>query len=259
MRWLDLLYRVYTKRLLMDIRRHPVPRHVGLILDGNRRYARLMGFHSVVAGHAKGAEKVEELLDWCLEVGITTVTLWVLSPDNLARPPAELDPLLHLIATKMREIATHPKIHHRQLHVRAIGRLELLPTEVRAAIAEAERATAQYQRFFLNVAVGYGGRQEIVDAFKKLLQTAQDKGVSMATLLATLSPDDLSPYLYSYDLHDPELIIRTSGELRLSGFLLWQSVYSELYFCDVFWPVFRKVDFLRAIRSFQQRERRFGS
>jgi len=217
-----------------------------------------MGFQNIIDGHEKGADKLEDLLDWCEEVDVTTVTIWIFSPDNLSRSPDELEALFKLIARKMREVSTHPKIHKRQVHVRAIGRLELLPEGVREAIAEAERATAHYKKFFLNVAVGYGGRQEIVDAFKKLLKEAQARGVPLSSLIETLSPEDINQHLYIYDLPDPDLIIRTSGELRLSGFLLWQSVYSEFYFCDVFWPALRKIDFLRAIRSYQQRDRRFG-
>ena len=254
----QLIYSLYTRRLENEVRAGRLPHHIGLILDGNRRFAREMGFLDVVEGHRRGAEKVEEVLTWCEDLGIRMVTIWILSTENLSRPPDELGALLGLIERKLRETAVDPKVHRKQLRIRAIGRQEMLPPSTQEAIRLAEEATRNYENFFLNVAVGYGGRQEIADAMAALMRERAKQGQDLATLADEVSPDLIGKYLYTYDLPDPDLIIRTSGELRLSGFLLWQSAYSEFYFCDAYWPSFRRIDFLRAIRSYQQRERRFG-
>ncbi|MFB3818552.1 MAG: polyprenyl diphosphate synthase [Candidatus Methylomirabilales bacterium] len=254
-----ILYQLYQRRLLAEIARGKLPQHIGLILDGNRRYARSIGLRDIIDGHRRGAQKLEEVLNWCEELDIRMVTIWILSTENLQRPPEELVGLLGLIEHKMRDTATDPKIHAKRMRIRAIGKLELLPETLRAAIRQAEEATREYDRFFLNVAVGYGGRQEIVDAVQSLLRERQAQGMDLRRAIDEVNADSVSKYLYTYDLPDPDLIIRTSGELRLSGFLLWQSAYSEFYFCDAYWPAFRRIDLLRAIRSYQQRERRFGS
>jgi len=254
----SILYRLYERRLLAEIRRQPLPRHIGLILDGNRRFARKLGLAEIIQGHERGAAKLEEALEWCVELGIRMVTIWILSTENLMRPPEELEGLLSLIERKMRQVAVDPKIHGRQVRIRAIGRLDLLPPSLRDAIQAAEEATANYENFSLNVAVGYGGRQEVVDAVQSLLRDWGCQGMSLREIADRLTSDAVGKYLYTYDLPDPDLIIRTSGEVRLSGFLLWQSAYSEYYFCDAYWPAFRKIDLLRAIRSYQQRQRRFG-
>ncbi len=255
----ELIYRLYTRRLDDEVRAGRLPHHIGLILDGNRRFAREMGFLDVVEGHRRGADKVEEVLNWCEDLGIRMVTIWILSTENLSRPPDELSALLGLIERKLREAAVDPKIHRKRLRIRAIGRLEMLPASMQEAIRVAEEATRDYDSFFLNVAVGYGGRQEIADAVGSLMRERAAQGQDLAALADEVSPDLIGKYLYTYELPDPDLIIRTSGELRLSGFLLWQSAYSEYYFCDAYWPSFRRIDFLRAIRSYQQRERRYGS
>jgi short-chain Z-isoprenyl diphosphate synthase len=187
------------------------------------------------------------------------VSIWILSTENLQRSPDEVAGLLSLIERKMRDVARDPKTHAKRMRIRAIGKLELLPPELQESIREAEEATKEHDHFFLNVAVGYGGRQEIVDAMRSLLGERFQQGMPPERIMQDVTADNLQKYLYTYDLPDPDLIIRTSGEVRLSGFLLWQSAYSEYYFCDVFWPAFRRVDLLRAIRSFQQRDRRFGS
>jgi short-chain Z-isoprenyl diphosphate synthase len=254
-----LLYRLYQHRLLSEIQQGRLPQHIGLILDGNRRYARSIGLPDLLDGHRRGAQKLEEVLNWCEELNIRMVTIWILSTENLQRPPEELSGLLRLIETKMRDAARDPKTHAKRMRIRAIGKLELLPPSVQEAIREAEEATSDYDGFYLNVAVGYGGRQEIVDAVQSLLRERQALGMSLDDAVKEITPDNVSKYLYMYDLPDPDLIIRTSGELRLSGFLLWQSAYSEFYFCDAYWPAFRRIDLLRAIRSYQQRERRFGN
>jgi short-chain Z-isoprenyl diphosphate synthase len=177
----------------------------------------------------------------------------------MTRQPEELGGLLHLIENKLRDTARDPKVHKKRMRIRVIGKVETLPASMREAIREAEEATRTYDGFFLNVALGYGGRQEIADAVQSLLRDRAAQGLSLDRAIEEITPDNLGKYLYTYDLPDPDLIIRTSGEVRLSGFLLWQSAYSEFYFCDAYWPAFRRIDLLRAIRSYQQRERRFGS
>jgi len=254
----SLLYRLYERRLLAGIRQQSPPRHIGLILDGNRRFARQLGLADIIQGHERGAAKLEEALEWFEDLGIPMVTIWILSTENLMRPPEELEGLLSLIERKMRETAVDPKIHRRQVRIRAIGQLDLLPPSLQDAIRAAEEATADYENFVLNVAVGYGGRQEVVDAVRSLLRDWGGRGMSLGEIADRLTSDAIGEYLYTYDLPDPDLIIRTSGEVRLSGFLLWQSAYSEYYFCDAYWPAFRRIDLLRAIRNYQQRRRRFG-
>ena len=254
----QLLYRLYEGRLFQEVRGGELPRHIGLILDGNRRYAREYGYSTILEGHRMGAEKLEEVLNWCEELEIRMVTVWIFSTENVSRSQEEVDGLLALIEKKMHDIARDPKVHRKRMRIRAIGKMELLPSSTVKAIHEAEEATRDYDAFFLNVAVGYGGRQEIADAIAAMLRDKSAKGVPLEKIIDDISIDEIGKYLYTYDLPDPDLIIRTSGEVRLSGFLLWQSAYSEYYFCDAYWPVFRKIDFFRAIRSFQQRERRFG-
>jgi short-chain Z-isoprenyl diphosphate synthase len=253
-----LLYHLYERRLQQEIQGQKLPQHVGLILDGNRRYARSVGLNDILDGHRLGANKLEEVLNWCEELNIRMVSIWILSTENLQRSPEEVAALVRLIENKLRDAARDPKTHTKRMRIRAIGKLELLPESLRDAIREAEHATEGYDGFFLNVAVGYGGRQEIVDGIQNLLRERLARGTSLEAAIEDVTADNLGKYLYTYDLPDPELIIRTSGEVRLSGFLLWQSAYSEFYFCDAFWPAFRRIDLLRAIRSYQQRERRFG-
>ncbi len=253
-----ILYHLYERRLQKEIEAGQLPKHVGLILDGNRRYARSLGFMDILEGHRLGAKKLEDVLTWCEELGIRMVTIWILSTENLQRPPDEVAGLVSLIENRLRDAARDPKTHTKRMRIRAIGKQEILPDSLREAIREAEEATAGYDGFFLNVAVGYGGRQEIVDAVQNLLAERNARGFALDQAIAEVTADNLEKYLYTFDLPDPDLIIRTSGEVRLSGFLLWQSAYSEFYFCDAYWPAFRRIDLLRAIRSFQQRERRFG-
>ena len=254
----NLLYRLYERRLQREIEAEKLPQHVGLILDGNRRYARSIGLMSILEGHRLGAKKLEEVLTWCEELNIRMVSIWILSTENLQRAPEEVAGLVQLIANRLRYAAHDPKTHTKRMRIRAIGKLELLPESLREAIREAEETTKEYDSFFLNVAVGYGGRQEIVDAVQSLLRDRLQRGAGLDAAIEDVTSDNVGKYLYTYDLPDPDLIIRTSGEVRLSGFLLWQSAYSEFYFCDAYWPAFRRIDLLRAIRSYQQRERRFG-
>jgi short-chain Z-isoprenyl diphosphate synthase len=252
------LYYLYEQRLLRDVRGGPMPRHIGLILDGNRRYARQRGLADPGAVYAIGAGKLDAVLDWCAALGIPAVTLWVFSTENLARSPAEVSAILSAVEHKVSALVADPEIHRRQVRVRAVGKLELLPDSTVAAIRAAERATAAYDALTLTIAVAYGGREEIADAVRALLKEGDKRGESLQDLIDGISEEQIGRYLYAADLPDPDLIIRTSGEVRLSGFLLWQSAYSEFYFSDIYWPAFRKIDFLRAVRAYQQRQRRFG-
>ncbi len=253
-----LLYYLYARRLVRGVRRHPQPRHIGIILDGNRRHGRALGITEPRAVYDLGAEKLDEVLEWCVELGIPTVTLWVFSTENFHRPAAEVSGILASVAAKLTALADDPAIHRRRVRVRAIGCLEMLPQPVLAAIRAAECATAQYDGLELNIAVAYGGRQEIADAVRALLACLAAEQTTLVEAIDHITPEAIARHLYTAGLPDPDLIIRTSGEVRLSGFLMWQSVHSEFYFTDVLWPALRKIDFLRAIRSFQERQRRYG-
>jgi short-chain Z-isoprenyl diphosphate synthase len=252
------LYRLYERHLLNQVLSSPTPRHIGLILDGNRRYARASGLRTAVDGHRHGASKLEEVLDWIDELGIEVTTVYALSTENFDRPEEELQGLFTLLDEQLLRIAEHPRTKERGLRVKIVGRLELLPDSLRRRAEDTESRTADHTRSTLNIAVGYGGRQEIVDAVKSYLADCGERGLDLAKAAGELDSDAVARHLYMYGLPDPDLIIRTSGELRLSGFLMWQSAYSELYFCDAFWPAFRKTDLLRAMRSYQSRKRRMG-
>lgn len=234
-----------------------MPQHLGLILDGNRRFAKSSGLEREL-GHTFGADKAHEVLEWCLDMGIPAVTLWVLSTDNTSRDPAEVAHILGLLRLEATRLAVDPRIHNNRVRVSVIGQHENFPPNVRMALDNLQESTAHYDGMRLNIAVGYGGREEIVDAVRAHLQLAASEGQTLAQVAQGLSAEDISRHLYTAGIPDPDFIIRTSGEVRLSGFMLWQSVYSEYYFCDVYWPGFRRVDFLRALRDFQGRKRRFG-
>jgi short-chain Z-isoprenyl diphosphate synthase len=254
----SLVYRFYERRLARRVAAGVMPRHVGIILDGNRRYGRANGFHDPDTIYRLGAAKLDDILSWSTELKIPMLTLWVFSTDNLGRPEAEIGGILRALESKMRELAADPHIAKRGVRVAAIGRREILPAKLLAAIDAAERATRENDRMTLTLAVGYGGREEIADAVRSLLRDCAGDGLSLAEAAAQVSPHAIREHLYLSAMPDPDLIIRTSGETRLSGFMLWQSVHSELHFSDVHWPAFRRIDYLRAIRSFQRRDRRFG-
>ncbi|HXZ91218.1 MAG TPA: polyprenyl diphosphate synthase [Candidatus Dormibacteraeota bacterium] len=248
-------YRFYERWLEDDVTSKEMPEHVGIILDGNRRW----GFEKYgerLDGHIYGAKTGEDFLEWCLELRIKTVTLYVFSTENFGRTQHETSKILKLIEDETRKLITDRRIHESRVHVKALGRLELLPGSLRDALAEIERVTAGYDQHYLNIAVAYGGRAEIIDAAKRMIDEVKsgllDEGL--------VDEDTFRKYLYTSHLPNPypELIIRTSGEARLSGFLLWQAAYSEFVFLDVYWPEFRKIDLLRAIRTYQRRKRRFG-
>ncbi len=252
------IYALYGQRLLTQVRIRPPPRHVGIILDGNRRFGRLSGMVDPMQVYAKGAQKLDDLLDWCGELSIPAVTLWVCSTDNLAREPQQVASILGALETKLRALISDPQLHRRRVRVQAIGRLDLLPQSTVDAIRAAEAATADYDTMVLSIAVAYGGREEIADAVREMLSEAMQAGATLSDIINDVCPERIGKHLYLSGTPEPDLIIRTSGELRLSGFLLWQSCYSEFYFSDVLWPAFRKIDFLRAVRAFQQRKRRYG-
>lgn len=251
-------YRVYERRLASSLRDHPLPQHIGVVLDGNRRYAVEQGLGDPSAGHRQGARKIDELLDWCRELDIAHVTLWLLSAANLRRHAAELGPLCDIIADTVERLATDA--HHVRHGVRltAVGDTEELPDPLRLALKDAETETAGRSGIHVQVAVGYGGREEITHALRNLLADRAARGHDLDRVVTELTPDEIGAHLYTTGTPDPDLIIRTSGEIRLSGFLLWQSAHSEFHFCDAYWPAFRKTDFLRALRDYASRQRRFG-
>jgi len=252
----DVLYALYSRRLSTSLEGKVRPRHVGVIVDGNRRWAREMGYVDPNDGHRVGAERIKELLRWCDESHIELVTLWLLSTDNLSRPPSELDPLLQIIE----DLATELAEDSNPWQLRIMGTLDMIPSRHVAALKLAqERTVGRRGGAQVNLAIGYGGRKEIADAVRSLLQEHAKAGSTLEELAESLDVEHIAGHLYTKDQPDPDLIIRTSGEQRLSGFLLWQSAHSEFYFYDGNWPEFRRVDFLRALRSYANRQRRFGS
>lgn len=249
------LYRVYERRLQQSLAPERLPHHVGVILDGHRRYVREAGLPDYATGYRVGMDKFSEFLDWSKGLGIPAVTCWLLSKENLARPDEELEPYFEVLIDLFRQL---PELARRDSwSLRFIGSLDLLPAPLVEAAKEAEESSQAGERR-LTIALAYGGRQEIVDAVRDLVDGLVTEGVSPDELTDRVDAEAIARHLYTADLPDPDLVIRTSGESRLSGFLLWQSAYSEFGFVDVFWPAFRRVDFLRALRDFTRRQRRFG-
>jgi len=249
------IYKVYEKWLQLQVKNGNKPEHIAIILDGNRRWATEQSLNPWM-GHHFGAGKVEDLLYWCLDLKVKSITLYAFSTENFEREPQEVEQIMRIVGEKLREIITDERMHKNKVRFKVIGRVGLLPKSLQELVREAEEATKDYDEHFLNVALAYGGRAEIVDAAKKIAKEVE-KG--------KLKPDAIDEQLFETHLYtahlpkqDPDLIIRTSGEERLSGFLLWQSAYSELCFLDVYWPDFRRIDLLRAVRTFQKRKRRFG-
>lgn len=251
------LYRWYEHNLSQQVTGDAVPAHIGLILDGNRRFARDMGLEAT-RGHQFGVNKLREVLEWCLDLDVQHVTLYVFSTENFGRAPAEVECLLDLFVRESARLLQSPRLKSGRVRVKIIGQRGRLPENVVAASEALEASTAENDGMVLNIALAYSGREEIADAVKGLLTDAVAKGRSLESVAAELKTDDIERHLYTGGTPDPDFIIRTSGEQRLSGFLIWQSAYSEFYFCDVLWPAFRRIDFLRAIRTFQLRQRRFG-
>lgn len=250
----DLVYRLYARRVERRLdHTQGLPKHIGVILDGNRRWAKASG-GTTEQGHKAGASKIQELLGWCDETDVEVVTLWLLSTDNFERADDELVPLLGIVENAVSDLAADGRwrVHH-------VGTMDLLPSRTQTVLKEAEQATHGNTGILVNVAVGYGGRQEIADAVRSMLVDHASKGTSFEELAEIVDTDLIASHLYTRGQPDPDLVIRTSGETRLSGFMLWQSAHSEYYFCEVFWPAFRKVDFLRALRDYAARHRRYGA
>lgn len=248
------VYKLYEWYISRNLKEENMPKHVAIIMDGNRRYSKIQGNVPVIDGHKRGVGTLEKVLDWCVDLGIEIVTAYAFSTENFNRSDKEVEGLMKLFQENFEGIANNKKIHKNEVRVKAVGNLELLPENVRQAIKVAEDSTASYKKRQVNIAIGYDGRLEIIDATKKIARDVKDGKINPEDI----DEDLINKNLYTAGLEDPNLIIRTSGEERLSGFLLWQSSYSELYFCDSLWPELRKVDFLRALRSYQQRERRYG-
>ncbi len=252
MKRLGLLYELYERRLARRLKGRKLPAHVGVMLDGNRRWARSAGLDTA-QGHQAGAERIADLLSWCEEFKVDVVTLWMLSTDNLRREESEVSALLEIIATAVENLADA-----KRWRLQMVGDLSLLPEEISERLRTAEEATEKISGMHINIAVGYGGRHEIVGAVRNLIAEGIDSGIEGKNLADIVTVENIAAHLYTKGQPDPDLVIRTSGEQRLGGFLLWQSAHSEFYFCEAFWPDFRRVDFLRALRSYSERERRLG-
>ena len=251
----EAIVEVYERRLARALVGADIPRHVGVIMDGNRRWARAIGLEDVAHGHRRGADKIVDLLGWCEDAGVSVVTLFMLSTDNLRRPEPELSALMRIIE----DVAVDLSRPGRRWQVRAMGAPEVLPPETVAVLKQAEEDTRDRPGVTVNLAVGYGGRREIADAVRSLLAEHAERGTPLEELVDSLDVDHIAEHLYTAGQPDPDLVIRTSGEQRMSGFLLWQTANSEFHFTDVYWPDFRRVDFLRALRDYSARHRRFGS
>jgi len=250
----DAAYHAYERRLLHQVKTGTVPHHVAIIMDGNRRFAREIGLNSEFDGHERGRDKLEEVLEWCLEVGVRVLTVYAFSTENLRRPTKEVQQLMRLFADNFRKVGDDKRVHENKIRVRVFGDRALLPDYVNDAIDYAESRTKNYNAYRFNLAVAYGGREEILGAIRDVVADARDGKIDPGEI----DEKFFSRRLYTADLPDPDLVLRTSGEERISNFLLWQLAYSELYFVEVYWPGFRKIDFLRALRSYQLRQRRYG-
>jgi tritrans,polycis-undecaprenyl-diphosphate synthase [geranylgeranyl-diphosphate specific] len=249
------VYKAYQKWLWMQVKNGVKPEHIAIILDGNRRWANSQELNPWL-GHKKGAETVEQLLDWSHMLGVKYVTLYMFSTENFRRSSNEVEQIMQIADEKFRKLLTDERIHKDKVHVKVIGRTNLLPKNLQELIANVEKTTENYNNYFWNFAFAYGGRAEIVDAAKSIAEKVKNGELSVDDV----TESTFEKYLYTSHMTkaDPDMIIRTSGEERLSGFLLWQAAYSELLFLDVYWPDFRFIDLLRAIRTFQNRKRRFG-
>ncbi len=255
------LYRFLSKKinefrnykLIEDIKQHPVPHHIAIIMDGNRRYARDLDL-SPEAGHIIGRDKIEEILDWCFELNIKVVTVYAFSTENFKRSKKEVRTLMTLCRQELERALHDERIHKNQVKVQVLGHLESLPKDIQTTADALMKQTKNYKNFIFNIALAYGGREEIVQAIRKIAYDVKNGNLS----IDDITKKTVSSYLYTNGLPDPDLILRTSGEERISNFLLWQLAYAELYFSDVYWPAFQKRDFLNAIYTYQQRHRRYG-
>ncbi len=249
----SLAYGLYERRLLRQIDRSRIPAHIGVMCDGNRRWARSSG-EQVEGGYIAGADKIEEFLGWCDQLHVELVTLWLLSTDNLARAAEEIEPLTRVIEDLVDDLAATGR-----WRVQPVGALDLLPSSTARRLKDAAERSSHVDGMTVNIAVAYGGRRELADAVRSLLHEHAEQGTSLEELAEVIDVEHISEHLYTRGQPDPDLVIRTSGEQRMSGFLLWQSAHSEFYFCEAMWPDFRRTDFLRAIRAYGDRERRYGT
>ncbi|MGE0014865.1 MAG: polyprenyl diphosphate synthase [Candidatus Methanomethylophilaceae archaeon] len=246
-------YSVYEAMLRKEVLANPVPNHIAIIMDGNRRYAEERG-ETKEEGHRLGSEKLEEVLDWCVEDGVRFLTVYAFSTENFSREKDEVEYLMNLLRQSLIKFAESPRVHEKKVRLKVLGDVTMLPEHVRAAADYADEKTKDYSDYHFNMAIAYGGRQEIIEAVKAVAQKVADGEMDVKDI----DENVLSEHMYTSDTPDPDLVLRTSGEVRISNFLLWQLAYSELYFTDVYWPGFRYIDFLRAIRTYQQRRRRYG-
>ena len=249
------VYSIYGRWLQNTIDKGEKPNHIGVIMDGNRRWARERDMIPW-EGHWEGADKVEQFLDWCVELNIRTITLYSFSTENFNRSQEEVSELFKLFEKMLERVLKSDRIHKNKVRIRAIGRIETLPERLQELIHQVEDATKDYDAYYLNIAIAYGGRAEIVDAMKVIAEKIKQGDIAPSDIDENVIEANL--YTAHLPYPDPDIIIRTSGESRLSNFLVWQSAYSELFLVDVFWPSFRKIDLMRAIRGYQMRQRRFG-
>ena len=240
-------------KLIEQINKNPIPKHIAIIMDGNRRFAKELGLN-YEKGHEYGKNKIRELLEWCFDLKIKNLTLYAFSIENFKRGKNEVNSIMDLCKEELKKAIKDSKIHKNQIKINVIGNLDSLPIEIKKSALYIMEKTNDYNNYYLNIALAYGGREEIIHAIKNIAKDVKNNDLE----INKITNDIVSSYLYTSGIPDPDLILRTSGEERISNFLLWQLAYSELYFSDVYWPAFRKRDFLKAIRTFQQRKRRFG-
>lgn len=255
------IYKYFSKKvdefrdfkLIEQVKQNPIPEHVAIIMDGNRRFATSLGLNPK-AGHLFGRDKIEEVLDWCFELGITNLTVYAFSTENFKRDSDEVSTLMELCKHELEKASKDSRIHQNKVRIRVIGHLESLPDSIAESAHYVMEETEHYDKYSFNVALAYGGREEIIHAIQKIADDVKKGDLNIEDIREPI----VSRYLYTNGIPDPDIVLRTSGEERISNFLLWQLAYSELYFSDVFWPAFQKRDFLKAIRTCQQRQRRFG-
>jgi tritrans,polycis-undecaprenyl-diphosphate synthase [geranylgeranyl-diphosphate specific] len=251
----NIIYKIYEKHLLNQINQYPFPQHIGIILDGNRRWSKIKDVEKE-KGHKIGADIAEDLLNWIYELGIKITTIYVLSDENLEREPYEIDNIYSLLEDKLIRLYNDTRIHNKQIRIKSIGDFKKLPKGLQNILKKLELKTENYQNMYLNIAIAYGGQKELLNAIKKISVAVKEGIIDINNIDEKLIESNL--YTAHLPQAEPDLILRTSGEKRLSGFLLWQSAYSELIFVDIFWPEFRKIDLMRAIRTYQKRSRRYG-
>lgn len=251
----NLVYKIYEKHLTSQINQFPFPQHIGIILDGNRRWSKLMDIDKA-KGHQMGADIAENLLNWIYDLGIRITTVYVLSNENLNRETEELENIYSLLEEKLIGLYNDKRIHDKQIRVKSIGEFDILPKNLQDILRKLETRTEKYENMYLNIAIAYGGQKELIDAIRKIAMLTKENKMQIDEIDEKVIEANL--YTAHLPQAEPDLILRTSGEKRLSGFLLWQSAYSELIFVDIFWPEFRKIDLMRAIRTFQKRARRYG-